>query len=112
MRLKVSLFSHNLQEGAELILKADWDCLKVHRRTIALNKPVLIALHLFKSHIVVHFGEKLALLFSQDKSNNKKHSALISLFISPGPSVTAAFLCVYLPSSTLCCNQLRAAPRV
>lgn len=62
--LKASFFSHKLQEGAELILKADGDCLKVHVRTKSLNKPVLIALHLFKSHMVVHFGEKLALLFS------------------------------------------------
>lgn len=61
--LKASFFSCKLQEGAELILKADWDCLEVHIRTISLNKPVLIALHLFEYHMVVHFGEKLALLF-------------------------------------------------
>lgn len=59
-------------------------------------------MNLFKSHMVVHCRDKLASLFSRDKFNNEKHSALISLFISQGPSVSAAFLCVYLPSSTPC----------
>lgn len=64
LRLQVSFFSHKLQEGAKLILKADWNHFSVHTRTFALNKPFLIALHPFKSHKVMHFGEEPALLFS------------------------------------------------
>lgn len=112
LRLEDSFFSCKLHESTVLISNLSWDLFKVHRRTIALNKPVSFTMSLLRYHTVVHRRDKLASLFSRDKSNNEKHSALISLFIFQGPSVSAAFLCVYLPSSTLCCNQLRAAPRV